>query len=611
MVHAVLREVANNIVIRSRGLRDEYLEMIEVQKGTKKTVRANCGGCANLAHAYGAAPDGDKEQLVLAEVPNIGIASAATDMLTAHQVFYRFPDIIKDEARKNNAVAQIIGQVTAMCDGTTQGRPGMDLSLLSRDVIAQSLIVGESHDVSDAILALGTCDKIKPGMVMGLSDFGHLPTMFAPGGPMTTGQSNGDKKAVRMVRAEEIAGLKKETIGFTGELESELKSYHGPGTCTFYGTANGNEVVAEFMGLQLPGSSFVNPHEPLRDILTRAATQKLAKGEVPPLYQMLDEKAFMNGIVAMLATGGSTNLTLHVPAMARSFGLDITWADISKLSDIVPSVAKIYPNGPADINQFQQAGGTAVVARNLLDAGVLFEDVKTVAGGDNGIHAYTQVPVQDGDSIQWVDGPTKSQDRKIISLPNKPFAADGGTKVLNGRLGQAICKTSAVEADKREIRAPARIFNTQDELHDAYNAGDLTGNFVAVVRGQGPHQNGMPELHKLLTPLANLEKNGQKVALLTNGRLSGASGGTLTAIHLSSAAPYNEEPINKIREGDIVIINADTGVVDVNVPDDEWNTRTADVIDTSATDSTFGRRSFAQNRQIIGRAHYGASFIRP
>ncbi len=246
-----------------------------------------------------------------------------------------------------------------------------------------------------------------------------------------------------------------------------------------------------------------------------------------------------------------------------------------------------------------------------MDAGVLFEDVKTVAGGDNGIHAYTQVPVQDGDSIQWVDGPTKSQDRKIISLPNKPFAADGGTKVLNGRLGQAICKTSAVEADKREIRAPARIFNTQDELHDAYNAGDLTGNFVAVVRGQGPHQNGMPELHKLLTPLANLEKNGQKVALLTNGRLSGASGGTLTAIHLSSAAPYNEEPINKIREGDIVIINADTGVVDVNVPDDEWNTRTADVIDTSATDSTFGRRSFAQNRQIIGRAHYGASFIRP
>jgi len=606
MVHPVIEQVTNTIMQRSKGTRAAYVARMEKKAcEVNTTVRAGCGSYSGLAHVYATAGKAEKLLLIQAMAPNIGIITGATDMLSAHEPFFRFPEIIKQAALKNGATAQIIAPVTSICDGTVQGREGMELSLFSRDVIALSTIGGLSHDVSDGIIALATCDKIKPGVIMGLASWGHLPAMFAPAGPMKTGQSHGEKKKVRQQRELEKKGEVPETIGAKGELLSEMKSYHGPGTCTFYGTANGNEMVAELMGLQLPGSSFVNPHLPLRDALTRAATKAMATGQVPRLYQILDERAFVNGMVVMLATGGSTNLTLHFPAIARAFGIHVTWEDMSELSKVVPSIAKIYPNGPADINGFQEAGGTTVLANTLLDGGYLHEDVWTVAG--KGLKAYTQAPTIDGENCIWRNGPTESADSTIITTINNPFAPDGGIKMLKGRLGQAICKTSALDDDHREIRAPARVFHSQAEMQEAYKKGELTGNFVAVVRGQGPHQNGMPELHKLIAPLTDLQKKGQKVALLTNGRLSGASGDVLSAIHLSVAS-YDDEPINKIRNGDAIILNSQTDELDVDVSEDEWNAREGAKIDLSDQIGG-GRERFAFARKIIRPAHEGGSFI--
>ena len=391
MVHPVIEHITNTIIQRSKETRAGYVARMEKKVSeVKTTVRAACGSCSGLAHVYATAGKAEKPLLIQAKAPNIGIVTGATDMLSAHQPFFRFPEIIKQEALRNGATAQVIAPVTSICDGTVQGREGMELSLFSRDVIALSTISGLSHDISDGIIALATCDKIKPGVIMGLASWGHLPVMFAPAGPMTTGQSNEEKKVVRRQRELEKKGEVPEAIGMKGELLSEIRSYHGPGTCTFYGTANGNEMVAELMGLQLPGSSFVNPHLPLRDALTRAATKAMATGHVPRLYQIVDERAFVNGMVVMLATGGSTNLTLHFPAIARAFGIHVTWDDMSELSKVVPSIARMYPNGPADINEFQKAGGIAVLASTLLDGGYLHEDVRTVVG--KGLHAYTQAP---------------------------------------------------------------------------------------------------------------------------------------------------------------------------------------------------------------------------
>jgi len=606
MVHPVIEHVTQTIVQRSKKTRAVYVARMEKKAGEViTTVRAECGSCSGLAHVYATAGKAEKALLVDAKAPNIGIVTGATDMLSAHQPFFRFPDIIKHEALKHGATAQIIAPVTSICDGTVQGREGMELSLFSRDVIALSTINGLSHNISDGIIALATCDKIKPGVIMGLASWGHLPVIFAPAGPMTTGQSNEAKKVVRRQRELEKKGEVPEAIGMKGELLSEIRSYHGPGTCTFYGTANGNEMVAELMGLQLPGSSFVNPHLPLRDAFTRAATKAMATGQVPPLYQIVDERAFVNGMVVMLATGGSTNLTLHFPAIACAFGIHVTWDDMSELSTVVPSIVRIYPNGPADINEFQKAGGTAVLASTLLDGGYIHEDVWTVAG--KGLHAYTQAPTLDGEQCIWQSGSTDSADSTIITTCHHPFSPDGGIKVLRGRLGQAICKTSSLDDDHRGIRAPARVFHSQAEMQEAYHKGELTGDFVAVVRGQGPHQNGMPELHKLITPLADLQKKGQTVALLTNGRLSGASGDVLAAIHLSVAS-CDDEPINKIRNGDVIIINSKTHELDVDVPEDEWNARECVTIDRQDQVGD-GRERFAFARKIVRPAHEGASFI--
>lgn len=606
MVHPVIEHVTDTIIQRSKDTRAAYVARMEKKAGeVTTTVRAECGSCSGLAHVYATAGKVEKPLLIDAKAPNIGIVTGATDMLSAHQPFFRFPEIIKHEALKHGATAQIIAPVTSICDGTVQGREGMELSLFSRDVIALSTINGLSHNISDGIIALATCDKIKPGVIMGLASWGHLPVMFAPAGPMTTGQSNEEKKVVRRQRELEKKGEVPETIGMKGELLSEIRSYHGPGTCTFYGTANGNEMVAELMGLQLPGSSFVNPHLPLRDALTRAATKVMATGHVPRLYQIMDERAFVNGMVVMLATGGSTNLTLHFPAIACAFGIHVTWDDMSELSTVVPSIVRIYPNGPADINEFQQAGGTAVLVRTLLNGGYLHEDVWTVAG--KGLHVYTQAPALDGEQCMWQSGSTDSADSAIITTCHHPFAPDGGIKVLRGRLGQAICKTSSLDDDHRAIRAPARVFHSQTEMHEAYQKGELTGNFVAVVRGQGPHHNGMPELHKLITPLADLQKKGQTVALLTNGRLSGASGDVLAAIHLSVAS-CDDEPINKIRNGDMIILNSKTDELDVDVPEDEWNAREGVIIERHDQVGD-GRERFAFARKIVRPAHEGASFI--
>jgi phosphogluconate dehydratase len=616
MVHPVVAEVTRNIIQRSelgtngREKRSDFVARMEAAaSGPGTTVRAKCGSCSGLAHVYATATNDEKEILIKAEKPSIGILSAATDMLSAHQPFYHFHDVIKAEALRNTAVAQIIGQTPAICDGTVQGRTGMNLSLLSRNAIAQTIALGACHNTSDGIIALATCDKIKPGFIMGLGSFAHLPAIFAPGGPMSTGQSNGEKNEIRQLRAREKKGEIPITVGEEGELRSEMKSYHSPGTCTFYGTANGNEMIAEMMGLHLPGSSFISPNlsngtpDPFRDAMTQEATRLMIQGKVPELYTLLNAETFVNGTIALLATGGSTNLGLHLPAMAQAHGIHLTLEDISELSRVVPSIAKIYPNGPADINGFQDAGGTAMLFKTLLNADILHRDVKTVAGTD--LSFFTQEPTLVNGKIEWAEGLDQTRDKSIIAPEGQPFSTTGGLTVLKGRLGTGLSKISALTKETMYIRAPAKIFDSQDELHEAYMQDKLKGDFVAVVRGQGPHQNGMPELHKLITPLTNCQKKGQKVGMITNGRLSGASGGILSAIHMSSTSNDNEA-INKVREGDMMIIDANNNIVDVELSDEEWAARTPEELDMSGNKTGLGSEMFKTERETIGPASQGA-----
>ena len=585
------------IVARSQASRSAYLQRL--QQAQAQGPQRGALGCTNLAHGFAAAPVNDKLQLRELRGPNLAIVSAYNDMLSAHQPLAAFPEWIKQAARSVGATAQFAGGVPAMCDGVTQGMAGMELSLFSRDVIAMSTAVALSHNMFDAVLCLGVCDKIVPGLLIGALQFGHLPTVFVPAGPMTTGLANDEKAKIRQLHA---AGK----LGREALLEAEAKAYHGPGTCTFYGTANSNQMLMEVMGLHLPGSAFVHPNTPLREALTRAAAVRaaqLAGGKVG-IGQMIDEKAIVNAIVGLLATGGSTNHTLHLVAIARAAGILINWGDFDALSGVVPLLAKVYPNGDADVNHFHAAGGLGFLIRELLDAGLLHDDVFTVLG--HGLRAHTQEPtLQDGE-LRWRDAPQHSLDPKVLRAASEPFTHDGGLRLLQGNLGRSVIKVSAVKPEHRVVRAPAIVFESQDALLQAYKAGELQRDFIAVVRFQGPRANGMPELHKLTPPLANLQDAGFKVALVTDGRMSGASGKVPAAIHVSPEA-LCDGPLAKVRDGDMILLDAEQGLLQVDVSDAEWQARTPAVADLSANQHGMGRELFGLFRANATAAELGAS----
>ncbi|SCM79055.1 6-phosphogluconate dehydratase [uncultured Pleomorphomonas sp.] len=602
-VSARIGEITERIVRRSHDGRARYLERLDRQ--IEKGPRRNKMGCANLAHGFAACGVADKGSLAGDGALNLGIITAYNDMLSAHQPFERFPDVIRAAAREVGAVAEVAGGVPAMCDGVTQGAVGMELSLFSRDVIAMAAGVGLSHDMYDAAVFLGVCDKIVPGLIVAAASFGHLPAVFVPAGPMTTGIGNEEKSKVRQLYAEG-------KVGRAELLASESAAYHGPGTCTFYGTANSNQMLMEIMGLHLPGSTFVTPNTPLRDALTRAATRRALAitrqgNAFTPVGHILDEKAFVNGVVGLMATGGSTNHTMHLISMARAAGISLTWDDFSDLSDVVPLVARVYPNGLADVNQFHAAGGMGFVIGTLLDEGMLNEDVKTVWG--SGLSGYRVEPRLAGDgSLHWIDMPTRSADEKILRPASSPFQPDGGLKVLNGNLGRSVIKTSAVKPERRVIEAPAVVFHSQEALQTAFKAGELERDFIAVIRFQGPKANGMPELHKLTPPLSVLQDRGYKVALVTDGRMSGASGKVPAAIHLTPEAK-DGGPIAKLRDGDIVRLDAVAGTLQALVPEAEWTAREAETADLSDNEWGTGRELFASFRRTVGSAEEGASII--
>jgi phosphogluconate dehydratase len=530
--------------------------------------------------------------------PNVGIITAYNDMLSAHQPFETYPQIIKAAAREVGATAQVAGGVPAMCDGVTQGRPGMELSLMSRDVIAMATAVGLSHGVYDAAICLGVCDKIVPGLVIGALSFGHMPVVFAPAGPMSTGIPNAEKAAVRKAFARGEAS--REEL-----LKSEVAAYHGPGTCTFYGTANSNQMLMEVMGLHLPGAAFVHPHDDLRHALTIAATQRVIelsrqKGAAQPIGEMLDERSFVNAIVGLHATGGSTNHTLHLPAMAAAAGITLTWQDFADLSEITPLLARVYPNGSADVNHFHAAGGMGFVIAELLESGLLDGSAKTVGGAD--LHDYASEPFLDGGNLVWRAAPSISGDGDILRPASDPHSATGGLKMLDGNLGKAVIKTSAVDETRHVISAPAAIFTTEAEVKAAYQAGDLNRDVVVVLRCQGPMATGMPELHSLTPLLGNLQDEGYKVALVTDGRMSGASGSVPAAIHLCPEA-VDGGPIGKIENGDLITLDAKQGTL---VADADLETRTALGISNLPAQRGFARSLFAGLRQQATGAEHGA-----
>jgi len=591
--------VTQRIIDRSRDTRGAYLAQIEraIRQGP---ARAHLS-CSNAAHAY-AAMTTDKDTLAADRAPNLGIVTAYNDMLSAHQPFERFPDLIREAARAAGATAQVAGGVPAMCDGVTQGRAGMELSLMSRDTIALAAGVALSHDCFDAALWLGVCDKIVPGLVIAAATFGHVPAVFVPAGPMPSGLPNDEKAKVRQAFAQGEAT--REDL-----MKAEMAAYHGPGTCTFYGTANTNQMLMEFMGLHLPGSSFVNPNTPLRDALTRAAVTRAAQitalGDDPrPAGHILDEKTFVNGIVGLMATGGSTNLVLHLPAMARAAGIILDLQDFEDIAKAVPQMAKVYPNGLADVNHFHAAGGLAYLIGQLLQAGLLHEDVETIAG--SGLSHYTREPRLDGDQLTWVDGPADSLNDKILRPVSDPFQPHGGLTQLNGNLGRAVIKTSAVDPSRHIIEAPARVFSDQDQVKAAYRAGEFTGDTVVVVRFQGPRANGMPELHSLTPILAVLQDRGYKVALVTDGRMSGASGKVPAAIHIAPEAAAGG-PIACVQDGDMVRLDATTG--NLSVLADDFDGRTPVTADLSANDRGCGRELFAKLRGHATSADHGASIL--
>ena len=607
-LHPTLVAVTARITERSRPTRRAYLT--QVDSAVQRDPGAQRLGCANVAHAFAAMPHEDKSRataldkikVVAPRAPNIGIVNAYNDLLSAHAPLQHYPDLIKDEARKLGATAQVAGGVPAMCDGVTQGTPGMELSLFSRDVIAMSTAVSLSHDVFDAALMLGVCDKIVPGLLIGALQFGHLPTVFVPAGPMTSGLSNNEKSKVREQAA---LGL----VGRAELLEAESAAYHGEGTCTFYGTANSNQMLLEAMGLQVPGTAFINPGEGVRTELTREAARTvlaLVKDKnFTPIGRLVDERCMVNAMVALLATGGSTNHLIHWVAVARAAGIVIDWDDFSALSDVVPLLTRVYPNGSADVNQFQTAGGPGYVIRELLDAGLMHADVLTVRAG--GLREFTRIPSAQNGQLVWHDAGA-SKDDTVVRPASSPFSATGGLKLLQGNLGRSVIKISAVPEALHVIEAPARVFNSQDELHAVFKAGELDCDIVCVVRWQGPQANGMPELHKLTPPLAVLQGKGFKVALVTDGRMSGASGKVPAAIHVSPEAAAGG-PLAKVQDGDLIRLDGVGGTLQVLVSEAEWAARPlaqmpADL--RAANGVGMGRELFANMRRNALKAEEGA-----
>ncbi len=600
-LHPTIRDVTERIRARSAPTRQTYLE--RVRRAAEDGPHRAHLSCGNQAHAY-AAMGQDKDRLAGHRAPNLGIVTAYNDMLSAHQPFERFPALIREAARRAGGTAQVAGGVPAMCDGVTQGQPGMELSLFSRDVIAMAAGVALSHNTFDAAAYLGVCDKIVPGLVIAAATFGHVPAVFMPAGPMTSGLPNDEKARVRQQFA---AG----EIDRDALMRAEMESYHGPGTCTFYGTANTNQMLMEFMGLHLPGASFVNPGTPLRDALTEAATERAlaitALGNAyTPVADVLDERAFVNGIVGLMATGGSTNLVLHLPAMARAAGIALEPQDFAEISAVTPLMAKVYPNGLADVNHFHAAGGLPYMIGQLLEAGLLHEDVTTIAGP--GLARYASDPKLTDAGLVWEDGPRQSQNDKILRPVGAPFQPTGGLRELTGNLGTGIMKVSAVAPELHAIEAPARIFDDQEQVKAAFKAGELTGDCVIVVRFQGPRANGMPELHALTPTLSVLLDRGLKVALVTDGRMSGASGKVPAALHVSPEAALGG-PLARLRDGDVIRVDARAGVLEVL--SDGALDRAPATPDLGANTHGTGRELFELFRRNAGVATLGASPLLP
>ena len=608
-LHQIVQQVTDRIRQRSQSLRAAYLRRME-SAASAGAARGRVS-CTNLAHVAAAAPQDDKFMLREQRLPNLAIVSSYNDMLSAHQPYERYPELIRSAARRAGATAQVAGGVPAMCDGVTQGQPGMELSLFSRDIIAMSTAVALSHNVFDGVLCLGVCDKIVPGLLIGALQFGHLPAIFVPAGPMSTGLSNKEKAQVRQRHAQGLVG--REEL-----LESEMRSYHGPGTCTFYGTANSNQLLMEIMGLHMPGAAFVSPNTPLRDALTAAATRRAAQisrlgldgagREYTPLAQVIDERAIVNGIVGLLATGGSTNHTIHLVAIARAAGIVIDWDDFDALSAVVPLLARIYPNGAADINHFHAAGGTGLLIRELLDAGLLHDDVRTVAG--DGLRHYAEEPFLDGERLVWRPAPASSGDADVLRAAAAPFSIDGGLRLLRGNLGRAVIKVSAVAETHRAVTAPAVVFDSQEAMIAAYRAGELDRDFIAVLRFQGPRANGMPELHQLMPVLGALQDAGRQVALVTDGRLSGASGKVPAAIHVWPEA-IAQGPISRLRDGDLLRLDAAQGQLEALVPAEEWAARVPAALPAPPDAADSGRALLGWARRLAGDAERGGMIADP
>jgi phosphogluconate dehydratase len=598
--HSVIARVTARIAGRSCAHRSAYLQRLE--SASHAGVRRSALSCTNLAHGFAAFPANDKLKLKQDKSLSVAIISSYNDMLSAHQPFDRFPEIIKKAVREAGGVAQFAGGVPAMCDGITQGQDGMELSLFSRDAIAMAAAVGLSHNMFDAALYLGVCDKIVPGLLIGALHFGHLPAVFVPAGPMTSGTSNAEKVRIRQLYAE--GKLSRDDL-----LEAEAKSYHGAGTCTFYGTANSNQMLMEAMGLHLPGAAFITPNTPLRDALTAAAAQQALKltahgGQYTPVGRLVNEKSIVNAIVALLTTGGSTNHTLHLVAIAKAAGLIVNWDDFSDLSAVVPSITRIYPNGSADVNHFHAAGGTGFVLRELLDAGLMHDDVLTILG--NSLYAHCTQPLLDGDRVKWEAVPQRSGDDTVLRPVAEPFAPDGGLKLVAGNLGRAVIKVSAVKAAHRRVHAPAALFDTQEAFMAAFHAGELDRDFIAVLRYQGPRANGMPELHALTPALGILQDRGRHVALVTDGRMSGASGKVPAAIHVTPEVLAGG-PLGLVRDGDLILLDADNGLLEVQVGAEILARRSGEAIDLSGNQTGMGRELFAMFRNAVSTAEEGAS----
>ena len=600
-MHPVLERVTDRIRENSRASRSAYLERI-ARAADEGPARGSLS-CSNLAHGMAAEGRREKEILAGGRIPNLAIVTAYNDMLSAHQPFEGYPQQIREAARNQGAVAQVAGGVPAMCDGVTQGQDGMDLSLFSRDVIALSTAVALSHNMFDAAVCLGICDKIVPGLMIGALSFGHLPVVFIPAGPMVSGLSNKEKAHVRELHA---AGK----VGRDELLAAESAAYHAPGTCTFYGTANSNQMLMEFMGMQLPGGSFVNPGASLRKHLTADAVRQVLElthlgDRYTPIGHVIDEKAIVNGIVGLLATGGSTNHTMHLVAIAHAAGVRVDWTDFAELSQAVPLLARVYPNGSADVNHFHAAGGLGFVMRELLAAGLLHRDVTTILG--EGLERFLVEPYLEQGELRWRDCQQSSLDNEIVRPVAEPFDAEGGIRLVEGNIGRAIVKVSAVDAEHRSIEAPARVFHSQEAFTEAFNRGELETDFVAVLSCQGPRANGMPELHKLTPYLGVLQNRGFRVALLTDGRMSGASGKVLAAIQVSPEAVLGGL-IGKIRDGDRITIDSAGGTLSVTADDDVAAREAADV-DLYSNHVGMGRELFAAFRTQTGVAEAGASIF--